>query len=717
MSKLKGGFTLPGEAGYEALTLKMADKWGADVIRDSDGTVLSSEILNSGYGIYSTICIIRDHNEWAKAHPQQLQQTFLMTDPELASSDVLEVEIMKGFFREQFQVNNTEAAMKYWQVYDRTVNEEVPREKWSYDEKREVVTISGIQPFHMYTVSFLAYRIWEEISMYNHTTNNWDKEHLMQVDPRYPETREYLVNWMEEWCKSHPDTTVVRFTSLFYNFVWIWGADERKRNFFTDWGSYDFTVSDKALDDFAKEYGYSMTAEDFVNKGDRHVTHMPADQRKRDWMKFINSFVIEVAKELIDITHKYGKKAYVFYDDSWVGLEPYGERFKEFGFDGLIKCVFNGYEVRLCAGVPVETHEIRLHPYLFPVGLGGAPTFMEGGNPTLDAKKYWNNVRRALLRQPIQRIGLGGYLHLTEMFPDFQDYIEKISDEFRMMQEYHKAGKPYTIKPKVAVLHYWGKLRSWTLSGHFHETYMHDLIHVNEALAGLPVDVDFINFEDVKAGALEKYDIVINAGRAGSAWSGGDAWKDDEVVSRLYQWVYDGGAFIGINQPSAVEGYDSFYRMAPVLGVDEDTGAKVCHGKWQFDVEEDKDILTEGAFVPEKENRFLTDGKAKVLAAHDGNPDLTIHEFGKGYGVYMGGFSYTLENTRMLLNLLLAVGDKDSEGLYLTDNQYTECAYYPESHKLVVINNSDKEQKTSVKTEAGVKEFTIEAYDQAVMDL
>ena len=717
MSKLKGGFTLPGEAGYEALTLKMADKWGADVIRDSDGTVLSSEILNSGYGIYSTICIIRDHNEWAKAHPQQLQQTFLMTDPELASSDVLEVEIMKGFFREQFQVNNTEAAMKNWQVYDRTVNEEVPREKWSYDEKREVVTISGIQPFHMYTVSFLAYRIWEEISMYNHTTNNWDKEHLMQVDPRYPETREYLVNWMEEWCKSHPDTTVVRFTSLFYNFVWIWGADERKRNLFTDWGSYDFTVSDKALDDFAKEYGYSMTAEDFVNKGDRHVTHMPADQRKRDWMKFINSFVIEVAKELIDITHKYGKKAYVFYDDSWVGLEPYGERFKEFGFDGLIKCVFNGYEVRLCAGVPVETHEIRLHPYLFPVGLGGSPTFMEGGNPTLDAKKYWNNVRRALLRQPIQRIGLGGYLHLTEMFPDFQDYIEKISDEFRMMQEYHKAGKPYTIKPKVAVLHYWGKLRSWTLSGHFHETYMHDLIHVNEALAGLPVDVDFINFEDVKAGALEKYDIVINAGRAGSAWSGGDAWKDDEVVSRLYQWVYDGGAFIGINQPSAVEGYDSFYRMAPVLGVDEDTGAKVCHGKWQFDVEEDKDILTEGAFVPEKENRFLTDGKAKVLAAHDGNPDLTIHEFGKGYGVYMGGFSYTLENTRMLLNLLLAVGDKDSEGLYLTDNQYTECAYYPESHKLVVINNSDKEQKTSVKTEAGVKEFTIEAYDQAVMDL
>ena len=59
----KGGFTLPGEAGFEKLTLELAKRWGADVIRDSDGTELSDDILNAGYGIYSTICLIRDHNE------------------------------------------------------------------------------------------------------------------------------------------------------------------------------------------------------------------------------------------------------------------------------------------------------------------------------------------------------------------------------------------------------------------------------------------------------------------------------------------------------------------------------------------------------------------------------------------------------------------------------------------------------------------------------
>lgn len=717
MVKEKGGFTLPGELGYEQLTLKMAQKWGADVIRDSDGTVLSDEIVHAGYGIYSTICIIRDHNEWARQNQDKLQQTFLCTPPVVAECEEVTISLMESFFEEQFRINDSAEAFKYWEVYDRTSNTLVDGGKWSYDAEKGTVTVKGITPFHKYTVSFLAYRIWEEISMYNHTTNNWEKEHLMQVDPRYPETQEYLLSWMKNWCETHPDTTVVRFTSMFYNFVWIWGASERNRSLFSDWGSYDFTVSSLALDEFEKKYGYRMCAEDFINKGNLHVTHMPGNDKKSDWMAFINDFVIEFGKKLIDMVHSYGKKAYVFYDDSWVGVEPYNGRFEEFGFDGLIKCVFSGYEARLCAGVDVPTHELRLHPYLFPVGLGGAPTFTEGGDPTLDAKKYWNSVRRALLREKIDRIGLGGYLHLVEPYPDFCDYIEKVADEFRLIRSFHDAGKPYSIRTRVAVLHSWGRLRSWTLSGHFHETYMHDLIHINEALSGLPVEVSFISFEDVKKGALDNIDVVINAGYAGSAWSGGECWNDDEVICVLTKWVHEGGCFIGVGEPSAVSGYDTYFRMAHVLGIDEDTGARVCHGRWSFEAADPEGILPQGTMVEARSSRYLTDGRARVLLADGANPLITVNDFGKGKGIYLSSFQVNLVNTRMLYQLIRYAGGEGTSGMYMTDNLYTECAYYPESRKLVVINNSEVEQTTSIPTECGVKTVTIAPYDTTFIEL
>jgi len=722
MSKRKGGFTLPGESGYEELTLRLAEKWGADVIRDSDGTRLSKEIMQAGYGIYSTVCVIRDHNEWAEKNRDKLQQVFLCTNPVTAVKGEdgicrLAISLPDDFFEEQFALNDSDAGRKYWQVYDRTTNALLSNDEWSYEKQSGKVIIPAPIPWHKYTVSFLAYRIWEEISMYNHITNNWDKEHLMQIDPRYPEAREYLVSWMKKWCEMYPETTVVRFTSLFYNFVWIWGSHPNCRNLFTDWGSYDFTVSDRALDEFEEEYGYALTAEDFINKGKRHVTHMPGDKHKCDWMKFINDFVLSFGKELVDIVHSYGKKAYVFYDDSWVGLEPYNGRFCEFGFDGLIKCVFSGYEVRLCAGVDVPVHELRLHPYLFPVGLGGAPTFMEGGDPTTSAEKYWVYIRRALLRCPIDRIGLGGYLHLTENFPDFCDYIEQVADEFRMIRDLHEKGKPYCMKTKVAVLHSWGALRSWTLSGHFHEAYQHDLIHINEALSGLPVEVRFLSFEDVKKGKLKDIDMVINAGYAKSAWSGGDAWKDDELVEILTKWVYEGGTFLGVNEPSAVEGYDTCFRMAHVLGVDEDTGERINHGRWSFKAEDAGKLVPDGAHIRAKDGLYLTDGTARVILQENGMPVLSVYGFGKGKGIYLSSFTFSNANTRLLYRIIRYAGDKEGADLYMADNVDAECAYYPESRKLVVINNSNKEQHVRVNTERGMREFFLAPYETLFEDM
>lgn len=714
MGKTKGYFTIPGEEGQEELTLKLVEKWGADCIRDSDGTQLPESIVNSGYDIYSTICVIRDHNEWAKKNLDKLQQSFLMTQPVVAEGSEVVVDLMADFFAEQFTINDAEDSKAYWQVFDRTTGEEI--KSWSYADGK--VTITGATAYHRYTVNFLAYRIWEEISMYNHTTNNWTKEHLMQIDPRHPETQAYMLDWMKSWCESHPATKVVRFTSMFYNFVWIWGSNERNRHLFSDWGSYDFTVSPLALRQFEEKYGYAMTSEDFINKGMLHATHLTCDKKKLDWMEFINDFVITFGKKLIDIAHEYNKVAYVFYDDSWVGVEPWGKRFKEFGFDGLIKCVFNAFEARLCAGVDaVDTHEIRLHPYLFPVGLGGAPTFMEGGNPTADAKGYWKNVRRGLLRDKIDRIGLGGYLSLTIPFPDFNDYIEKIADEFRLIREFHTEGKPYVLKPRVAVLTFWGNLRSWTCSGHHHEHPEVDLINVIESLAGMPFDVDFISFDDVKSKGVDNYDVIINAGVAKSAWSGYEQWGDEAVVTTLTKWAHNGGVFIGVNQSSAYEGADTYFRMAHVLGMDEDCGDRICHGRYTYDVDKCK-CLVDGAELGCNSKVYITDADTKVIADKDGIPTLTMHSFGKGKGVYMGGYAHNELNARTLMNIIInATGGNTDTEKYITDNALCECTYYPAVNKLLVINNSDAVQKTTVKTDNGDKTVELDAFDIQILDV
>jgi len=726
----KGFFTLPGEAGYEELTLQLAEKWGADAIRDSDGTKLSEKIVSSGYDIYSTICLVRMDNEWAKANRDKLQQTFLMSFPVIAKDSTVQIDPLKGYFREQFTINANEDSVSLWQVFDRTTGEEVPRSQWTFDAGSGIVTVNNVTKWHKYTVNFLAYRIWDEISMYNHITNDWgDKEHLMVIDPIYPEAQEHILSMLEKWLIEHPKTKIVRFTSMFYNFCWFWGDDPNLRHIFTDWASYDFAVSPYALKEFEKVKGYSLTSEDFVNKGLHNATHNVPSKRYLDWIDFVNQFVVSFGRKCIDLVHKYGKKAYVFYDDHWIGVEPYSERFKDFNFDGLIKCVFNAFEARLCAGVKdVAIHELRLHPYLFPTGLGGEPTFKEGGNPKRDAQNFWIKTRRALLRQPVDRIGLGGYLHLVQDFPDFVDYIEELAIEFRKLKSLHENGKPYTAPFKVAILTAWGKLRSWSCSGHMHEHPELELIRVIECLAGLPIDVEFINFEDIVNDRIpEGVKVIINAGRLDSAWSGGDNWKNPKVIEKLTDWVANGGGFIGVGEPSAAKHSSQYFQMSHVLGVDREIGLSICKAKYSYKVccqgSEKHFIMKDFEGVPDFDkdidNVFVLDGNTKVLADRDGSPVISVRDFEKGRAVYLSGYKVTPQNIRLLHRAIYwAAGCEDSYGIWTCDNYNTECAYFPESNKLVVVNNTEYEQHTAISGPDGKRaEVKLPPYGMEITDI
>lgn len=698
-----GFFTLPGEAGYEDLTLDLAQRWGADVIRDSDGTVLSDEILSSGYDIYSTLCVIRADNEWAKANLDKLQQTYVMSYPVVAESDTVKVELLKGYFKEQFRVNGSDDPKEWWQVFDRTSGEEVPLSQWDFDADAGIVTIANATLWHEYTVNFLAYRIWEEISMYNHVTNDWgDREHLMPIDPIYPEAQEHILRYLEQWLKDHPHTRVVRFTSLFYNFFWLWGDDPNLRFVVNDWGAYGFTVSPLAMKLFERAKGYRMTSEDFVTRGLYNTSHLPPSQKYRDWIDFINGFVISFGRKCVDLVHAYGKKAYVFYNDHWIGMEPYSERFKDLDLDGIIDGIFSGFETRKVADTKhVGVRELRLHPYFFPTGVNGAPSFMEGGNPTLECKTYWLDIRRALLRDGVDRIGFGGYLHLVQSKPEFVDCVEGLAREFRALRELCVNDRPYSSPFKVAILTAWGKLRAWACRGHMNRgNYYNELI---ESISGLPVETEFISFEDIlRDGIPADVKVVINAGALGDAWSGGDYWANPRVVETITAWVAQGGGFIGIGEPSAARRSSQYLQMSHVLGVDRELGLTLAFDKYVYDEPTGKhfivqDLQGEPDFGRDVDCTFVLDGDTEVLADRGQSPKIAVRAFGEGRGVYFSGHTYSPENARLLHRAIYwAAGREGDFKAWSCSNIYTECAYYPGSEKLVVINNTAEKQDTCV---------------------
>ncbi len=74
-------------------------------------------------------------------------------------------------------------------------------------------------------------------------------------------------------------------------------------------------------------------------------------------------------------------------------------------------------------------------------------------------------------------------------------------------------------------------------------------------------------------------------------------------------------------------------------------------------------------------------------------------------------------NTRMLLNLILDAGGEAPNGLYLTDNAEMECAFYPESRTLVVINNADTVQECKIHTECGTEHVRLEAFDTEIRQI
>lgn len=308
------------------------------------------------------------------------------------------------------------------------------------------------------------------------------------------------------------------------------------------------------------------------------------------------------------------------------------------------------------------------------------------------------------MRKPVDRIGYGGYLSLAYRFPAFIDYIEQVTDEFREIYDRIGGSKPY-CGLKVAVLNCWGKLRSWQafMVAHalwYKQTYSY--FGILEALSGMAVDVKFISFDDIREhGIDEDIDVIINAGAAGTAFSGGEEWLDEAILTAVRQFVFCGGGFIGVGEPSAVHFGGRYFQLADVLGVDKELGFSLSTDKYFTEVKEDhflgKDRREAFAFGESMGNIYALSAETEIVEYSNHEIHLSAHAYGKGRGVYLAGLPFSDENTRLLLRCLYySAGKEEKLTFWYADNPYCEVHAYPEKGNYAVVNNSSREQKTLV---------------------
>ena len=706
-----GRVTIPTDLDVVPETLEIMKRWGADAIRDCDGTDFPAELQGQNAKIYSTYYTTRKDNAWAKANPEEVQQCYIMTGFYTAAEESLEIPLMKGISPELMQVNTRDDIKRWWEVMDRTTGTPIAPECWDYNAETGCVVIHNPQTFHEYTVAFLAYLIWDPVHMYNAVTNNWQNfEHQITFDVRQPKTHKFTMERLRKFIADHPYVNVIRYTTFFHQFTLMF--DELKREKFVDWYGYSASVSPYILEQFEKEVGYKFRPEFIVDQGYYNNQYRVPSKEFKDFQAFQRREVAKLAKEMVDITHELGKEAMMFLGDHWIGTEPFMEEWKTIGVDAVVGSVGNGSTLRLISDIPgVKYTEGRFLPYFFP------DTFHEGGDPVKEAKENWVTARRAILRKPIDRIGYGGYLKLALQFPEFIDYVASVCDEFRELYENIKGTTPYCVKT-VAVLNSWGKMRSWGCHMVHHALYQkqnYSYAGIIEALSGAPFDVKFISFDDIRKdpALLDTIDVIINVGDGDTAHTGGAEWEDPAVSAAVRKFVYRGGGFIGVGEPTGHQYQGHYLQLASVLGVEKETGFTLNYDKYNWEQHPDHFILEDVAdqvdFGEGKKSSYALDG-TEILVQKDKEVQMAVNAFGNGRSVYISGLPYSFENSRVLYRAILwSAHSEDALHKWFSSNYNVEVHAFVANGKYCVVNNTYVPQDTTVYTDSGSFPLHLEA--------
>jgi 1,3-beta-galactosyl-N-acetylhexosamine phosphorylase len=749
---------------------------GADAVCDSDGTQIPPQFAKAGVPIHSKYYVNHGDPAWVQARPDQIQQLYLMSLPVTATSAKLLIKPLDGFFAEQFKINLDHPPAKWWEVRDRTSGTVLEPGQWSVDVAGETVhvLVNGAEPYHQYTVSFLVWVMWDsaqichylanyqlndgDLDQTNSPTNNQAANpqpadaqtsqltshqpaipHDPSMDMMHVAGRKWARQRLAKWLEAHPETTAVNFTTFFFQFPLIYDAGAREK--FIDWYGYGGGVSVAGLEAFAAAYGYRLTPEDFVDEGYYHASSRPPNRRWRDWMDFVSGAVTAEARQLVQIVHRSGRRAMMFLGDQWIGTEPHGPDFHSIGLDAVVGPVTDGATLRLLADIRgVKCTEARLAPAFQPAAFSG------GSDPARQALTAWVKTRRAMLRRPVDRIGWSGAPSLAAANPRFIEVAERIADEFRELHTRCAGTAPLAAPRRLAVLNEWGALRAWlpyTVAHGRPYRFTEPYAGLAEALAGLPFDVTWLSFEEVaRDGIGHDIGAIINAGPAGTAFSGGSAWADPALAVTLREWTHGGGFFLGVGEPSALVREGRTFQLADVLGLDQEVGFSLSTSRYpRYEPGHlvAADLPADFSLPDAARAVYALEQGASVVREAAGDVLVAVNRYGSGRSAYLAGLPYDAVNARLVhrvlawgMGLAEAPGARSGSAVldpasapgstgpagaadlpYLPDNPAVDIAVYPKTGWLAAANASFESVVAHFNDPSGDR-FTVELGPAAI---
>lgn len=710
----KGYVTIPTDSTFVEGTKKYIKKWGADAVRDCDGVSLPKNVKDFNCDVYKAYFIVREDHDYARKHEEYLQNYALISDRHTAFSSILEINLLENLFDKAIKVNE-DRKEKYWQVYDRT--DGTIHNDWEYIGNN-IVKIFNAKKYHEYTVSFFGKNTWDPVQIYNYHSNNWKDVPIdLDLDPIYEEALNHMLKRMEDWCIAHPEVTVVRFTTFFYNFFILYKNGVTQT--YWDWHAYAASASPEMFDYLKKHFDFDVTLEDIVTAGTYASKFEIPSITTRKYIDYVQKLCSRWAKMFVDIVHKYHKKAMMFDGDHRIGVEPYNPYFASIGLDAVVGAPHSGPYIRLLTDMKgIKYCEGRLNPYFFP---NECPSDEKG---VLYLSNNWRSERRALLKKCLDRIGFGGYLKLADSYPHFTDYISKVCDEFRLIRQ--KVGKVGAYSNvKIAIISYWGRMYSWMFNGVFTDDTKNETegyATFFNAISGQPIDVSFVSFDEimVDTNLNDKYDVIVNTGLAGTSFQGDYYWKNEILLTKIREFVSFGGGFVGIGDPSGYNYQGRYFQLDDVLGVQKEIG--FTYAKTKFFPPKDekhwiiKDLNTDNIHFG-KQGLGVYPLNADVILSSDSNFNpttclytggdvyLSINTYQNGRSVFISSLLDSYEAYRLVYKILLWVSKK--ENLYekgLSTNPYTDCYYYEQSNSYAILNNVDKTVKTFFYDMDGQKE-------------